>query len=217
MVNKKLALAIGVPVLAAALAGAFFAYNFMPTSGGHGSWRDFRDGASLVANSERIVLATYLNESTHERSTVTTDDGEVVGSVTEIFRKFRVDESLKGDAGVGDTQYVVFTKSVKTARDGGGSDRLKYDQVSLDSDEQYVLFLMSRGALEGYPSEYGDTLWVRPGEPGIAQMDSNGRLTFIATDRYKETIEEEGLERVSSSDAPFELTKEDITGSSAAR
>ena len=90
-------------------------------------------------------------------------------------------------------------------------------RVSLDSGEQYVLFLINRGALEEYPSEYGDTLWVRPGEPGIAQMDSNGRLTFIATDRYKETIEEEGLERASSSDAPFELTKDGITGSSSAR
>ena len=70
MVNKKSALAVGVPVLAAALAGIFFAYSFMPTSGGLGSWRDFRDGASLVANSERIVLATYLSESTYERPTV---------------------------------------------------------------------------------------------------------------------------------------------------
>ena len=217
MVNKKSALVFGMPVLAAVLAGIVFAYNFLPTSGGLGSWRDFRDGASLVENSERIVLATYLSESTYERPTVTTNDGKVIGSVTEIFRKFRVDESLKGDASVGDTQYMVFTKSVKTARDDGGSDRLEYDQVSLDSGEQYVLFLINRGALEEYPSEYGDTLWVRPGEPGIAQMDSNGRLTFIATDRYKETIEEEGLERASSSDAPFELTKDGITGSSSAR
>ena len=217
MVNKKSALAVGVPVLAAALAGIFFAYSFMPTSGGLGSWRDFRDGASLVANSERIVLATYLSESTYERPTVTTDDGDVIGSVTEIFRQFRVDESLKGDAGVGDTQYAVSTAWVKSARDYGGFDRLEYDQVLLGSGEQYVLFLISRGTLEGYPSEYGDTLWVRPGEPGIAEMDASGRLTFIATDRYKETIEEEGLERVSSSDAPFELTKGEITGSAAAK
>ena len=104
MVNKKSALVFGMPVLAAVLAGIVFAYNFLPTSGGLGSWRDFRDGASLVENSERIVLATYLSESTYERPTVTTNDGKVIGSVTEIFRKFRVDESLKGDGSIGDTQ-----------------------------------------------------------------------------------------------------------------
>ena len=83
----------------------------------------------------------------------------------------------------------------------------------MTADEDYVLFLNGIARQEGYPSQDGDTLWVRPGEPGVAQLDAAGRLTFIATDRYKNTMEAEGLETVEGSDAPFEMTKEDITES----
>ena len=204
-------------LLLAVLGGVFAAYSIIPTKGAAGSWRDYRDAASLLAASERIVVATYLDEATHEIPTVTADDGTVVGSVTEKFRRFRIAEALKGDGESGDIMYIVTSVGYKTALSTGGSKSYTYDVLDLTADEDYVLFLDGRAKQEGYPSQYGDTLWTRPGEPAIAKVDSNGRLTFIATDRYKDTIEGEGLERLTGSDAPFELTKEDITGPTSSR
>ena len=218
MVSKKLMLGVSIPVLLFALLGGIFvAYSLMGSEGSSGSWQDYRDAASLLSASERILVATYLDAETHEIPTVTADDGTVVGSVTEKFRRFRITEALRGDGESGDIMYVVTSIGYKTALAGGGSKSSTYDVLDLTADEDYVLFLDGRTKQEGYPSQYGDTLWTRPGEPGIAQLDDAGRLTFIATDRYKDTIESEGLERVTGSDAPFEMTKEDITGSLPAR
>ncbi len=96
MISKKLMLGVGVPVLLLArLGGVLAAYSFIPTKGASRSWRDYRDADSLLAASERIVVATYLDEATHEIPTITSHDGTVIGSVTETFRRFRFGESLK--------------------------------------------------------------------------------------------------------------------------
>lgn len=218
MVKKRLMLGVSIPALLfALLSGGFVAYSLMGSEGSSGSWRDFRDGGSLLGASERILVATYLDEEAHEIPTVTADDGTVVGSVKEKFLRFRVVETLKGDGESGDIMYVVTSVGYKTALAGGGSESYTYDAINLTADEDYVLFLDGRARQEGYPSQYGDTLWTRPGEPGIAQLDDTGRLTFIATDRYKDAIKGEGLKRVTGSDAPFEMTKGDITGSTPAK
>ena len=132
MINKKLMLGVGVPVLLLALLGGVFAaYSFIPTKGASGSWRDYRDVASLLAASERIVVATYLDDATHEIPTVTSDDGTVIGSVTETFQRFRIGESLKGDAQSGDTLYVVESANVKTALVDGGYETVNYEVLQL--------------------------------------------------------------------------------------
>ena len=218
MVNKKLMLGVGIPVLLFALLGGAFAYwGLMGGDGTSGHWQDYRSAEFLLAASERILVATYLDEETHEIPTVTADDGTVIGSVTERFRRFRIVEALKGDGESGDTVYAVTSVGYKTALSTGGSESYTYHVLDLTADEDYVLFLDGRSKQEGYPSQYGDTLWTRPGEPAIAQLDAAGRLTFIATDKYKDAIEGEGLERVAGSDAPFEMTKGDITGSPLAK
>ena len=145
--------------------------------------------------------------------TYTTDDGEVLSTVTEAFQRFRVVEVLKGAATAGDVMYVVNSEGYTSVTADLEPRSGEYDGIDLTADQDYVMFLERRARPDGYPSQYGDTLWTRPGEPGIAQMDSEGRLTFIATDRYKDTIKSEGLERAAGSDAPFEMTKGDITGS----
>ena len=202
-------------LLFAVLGGVFAACGIISTKGAVGSWQDYRDADSLLAASERIVVATYLDETVHEIPTVTADDGEVLGSVTEIYRRFRIDETLKGDARAGDDLYVVTSAGFKTALIGGGSETTNYQVLKLTANEAYVLFLHGRPAPADYPAEYGDTIWTRPGEPGVAQIDPDGRLTFIATYRYRDTIKSEGLKRAAGSDAPFEMTKGDITGSPA--
>lgn len=217
MVSKRLMFGVGAPalVLFALLGVALVVYVSMGSEGGSGSWQDYRQASSLLAASERIIVATYLDETTHEIPTVTDDNGVVVGSVTEQFLRFRVVEPLKGDVTASEIVYVVNSLGYKSAQIGGGSKSYSYDTIDLTANENYVLFLESRSLIEGYPTQYGDTLWTRPGEPAIAQLDDAGRLTFIATARYKDTVDDEGLERGSGSDAPFEMTKEDIASSVA--
>lgn len=217
MVSKKWMLGVGAPVLVlfALLGVAFVVYISMGSEGGSGSWQDYRDASSLIAASERIMVATYLDEETHVIPTVTDDDGTVIGSVTEQFLRFQIVEALKGDGTASEIVHVANTLGYKTAQIGGGSKSYSYDNIDLTANENYVLFLSSRSMIEGYPTKYGDTLWTRPGEPAVAQLDDAGRLTFVATKRYKDTVDDEGLERVSGSDAPFEMTKEDITSSVA--
>ena len=219
MVSKKMMLGVGAAVLmlSALLGVAVVFYISTGSEGGSGSWQDYRDASSLLAASERIVVATYLDEETHEIPTVTDGDGKAIGSVTEQFLRFRIVEALKGDGTASEMVYVTNTLGYKTAQIGGGSKSYSYDNIDLTANENYVLFLRSRSMIEGYPTKYGDTLWTRPGEPAIAQLDDSGRLRFIATDRYKDTVDDEGLERVSGSDAPFEMTKEDIARSVAER
>ena len=96
MVSKKLMLGVGVPVLLFALLGGVFTYwGSMGGDGSSGHWRDYRSAGYLLTASERIFVATYLDEETYEIPTVTADDGTVVGSVTERFRRFRIVEALK--------------------------------------------------------------------------------------------------------------------------
>ena len=74
---------------------------------------------------------------------------------------------------------------VKTASGDGVSEAVRYNVLQLTADQEYVLFLHSKADPAGYPARHGDTIWTHPGEPGIAQLDLEGRLTFIAIDRYK--------------------------------
>ena len=220
MVNKKLLFGTGIPVLLLALMGVvFWAYSAMFAGGGSagGSWNDYRTADRLLADSGLIVSATYLDEESHVIPTYTTDDGDVLGSVTEAFQRFRVVEALKGEATAGDVMYVVNSVGYKSVTADGDPRTHEYDGIDLTADQNYVMFLESRARPDGYPSQYGETLWTRPGEPAIAQVDDAGRLTFLATSRYKDTIEEEGTDRVSGSDAPFEMTKADIQGSDSAK
>ena len=219
MVSKKMAFGAGTLVLLLALlVGAFWAYTMMGAAGGSaGSWNDYRAADALLAGSGEVVLATYLDEESHEIPTVTTDGGVVVGSVTETYQRFRVVESWKGDAVVGQDLYVVTSAGYKTALAEGGSETYEYDSISLTAGEDYVMFLHGRSRPDGYPAQYGDIIWTRPGEPAVAEVDDAGRLTFIATARYKDTVDGEGMERVPGSDAPFEMTKEDIKGSTPAK
>ncbi len=191
----------------------FWAYSAMFAGGGSaGSWNDYRTADRLLADSGLIVSATYLGEEAHVIPTYTTDDGEVLSTVTEAFQRFRVVEALKGAAAAGDVMYVVNSVGYTSVTADLKSLSHEYDGIDLAVDQNYVMFLESRARPAGYPPQYGDTLWTRPGEPAIAQVDDAGRLTFLATTRYKDTIKGEGLERAAGSDAPFEMTKGDITG-----
>ena len=207
--NKVIALLV-VSLVLGILVGLVVAPGMTWGGGSVASWLIHVEAQTLVDGSDRIVIATYVDDRTENISKGTNADGEDKGSITERFRRFTVVESLKGDAAPDDTLYVVATEGSTVRFADGKSTQQDNYVVGLETDVNYVLFLESVARPDSYPNDYGDVLWTSPGEPDIARIDRNGRLTFLGTERYQDILGEGGLEPVSGSAAPFELTKADI-------
>lgn len=209
MKNKVIAL-LGTTVVLGILVGLVLVPRMMWGGGSVGSWLIHVEAQTLVERSNRIVTGTYVDEQTESISKGTNTDGGDRGSITERFRRFTVVESLKGDAAPNDTLYVVATESNTVRFSDGKSGQQDNGAVGLETGVKYVLFLMSVARPDSYPTDYGDVLWTSPGEPDIATVDRDGRLSFLATERYRDILGEGELEPVPGSAAPFELTKADI-------
>ena len=209
MKNKLIAL-LGVTAVVGVLTGFVLVTKVMWTNGSVESWLIHVEASTLVGSSDRIVVASYVDGRTETMSKGSASDGASKGSVTERFRRFTVVEVLKGDGAADDQLYLVTTDSSTFNFGGGKSTYRDYEVLDLKAGTRYVLFLEGVSRPEGYSSEYGDTLWTSPGEPYLAEIDSDGRLTFIATDVYEDLVEEGGFTPVRGSAAPFELTKEQI-------
>lgn len=192
-------------VIAGLVFGVLVASNFISFGGSAGEWPDYTNADSLVKESDRIVIAQYLDESPYMKPRISAATGQPHGSVSILFRRFKVVESLKGDATTGETTFVLFTSGYTTELDSGKSEFTAFEVLPLAPGQEYVLFLYGTPRREGYPAEYGDILWAPTGEPGIALIDSSGNLSFKSTDRYKD---EQGL--VDDAGAPFSLSKEQI-------
>ena len=153
---------LGVLMVGGGAVG-LFGLGLLPQSGSSGDWPDFITAARLVNASGRIVVARYEGEATHMIDVLSTA-GEKHGSVSEIYRKFTVVESLKGDVAAGETTHVVFTAG---STDASGISET-YETVPLSQGQSYVLFLEGFPRRSEYPAQYGATIWTIVGEPGIA-------------------------------------------------
>ena len=132
-------------------------------------------------------------------------------SVTEEYRRFRVSESLKGSAEADEVVYAVWTAGYTEGIGADGSTEFfAYKTVALETGQEYVLFMHSLPVAPGYPTKYGDVVWTIVGEPGVAVVSSEGRLSFKASERYKNGVDNAGYERPVGSAAPFELTKAEL-------
>ena len=153
------------------------------------------------------MIARYLDETPYVVPVISAADGLPDGSVTEIVRCFEVIESLKGEVKGGETTYVVVTAGYTEELDDGRSRFHAYDVIHLSPGQEYVLFLEAVPRRPEYPTRYGEVVWVRPGEPGIAAMEPSGNLRFMTTDRFNK----ENRDRLANdSAAPFVLTREQI-------
>ena len=170
-----------------------------------GEWPDYSTAERLMDDSDQIVIAKYLDDTEHVIPVISSLDGEQHGSVTNIYRRFEIVQSLKGDAARGETRYVVVTAGNTTEMGDGRLDSVSYEVVPLSQGVEYVLFLISYPRRPEYPAQYGD--WTITGEPAFAQVDSRGNLSFRASDRYRKA---HGVSGRSESASPFELTKQEI-------
>ena len=195
----------GAVVVAGLVFGVLIAPNFIPSGGSEDDWADYTSADALVNDSDRIIIARYLDESLHVKPEISAATGEEHGSVSHLFRRFEVVESLKGSATIGETTFVAFTTGYTTKLDNGESEFTAFEVVALVPRQEYALFLYGVPRKEGYPAQYGETLWATTGEPGIASVDQSGGLSFKSSERYKN---EQGLGV--DTGAPFVLSKDQI-------
>ena len=193
-------------VIVGLLFGTLVAPRFLLTTSGAGSWRDYASAESLVVGSDRIVVGQYMDEASHVKPEISAATGEEKGSVSHVFRQFRVVEGLKGNAVVGDTFFVAFTTGYTTILESGESEFTSFELVDVSPGQEYLLFLRGTPRRDGYPAKYGsDIQWAIAGEPGMALVSKDGKLSFKSTARYKD---KQGL--AADVGAPFTITKEQV-------
>ncbi len=195
----------GTIVVAGLIFGILVAPNLILSGGSEDEWADYTSADTLVSDSDRIIVARYLDETLHVKPETSAATGKEHGSVSHLFRRFEVVESLKGSATIGETIFVAFTTGYTTKLDNGESEFTSFEVAPLVPSQEYALFLYGVPRREGYPTKYGETLWATTGEPGIALIDQSGGLSFKSSERYKN---EYGL--VSDTGAPFILSKDQI-------
>ena len=217
--KKKPLVTFGIVVSVGIILGVFFVPSSMIpfTTVGHGSpytgsgsARDYIDAETLVQSADRILVAKFLEEKSHVIDR-TAHDGTVLGNITLVVQKFRNVESLKGDAKTDDITYVVSEAADSLDWGDGNRTTNEFERVPLSKSEDYVVFLKeipAKNEYEGkYKDEYEGSFWAYTGEPAIAMMQpGTGTFQFKVTDRYKSERD------VLSSNAPFELSKQDISG-----
>ena len=131
----------------------------------------------LVNASDRIIVARYLDGTPHVIPVTSTADGLPLGSVTEIIRSFKAIESLKGETQADETIYIAVTAGHTEELVNGRSKFHAYEVIPLSPGQEYVLFLKAFPRRPEYPAQYGELVWARTGESGIAV--TKGGLVFL--------------------------------------
>ena len=178
----------GSAIGAGIVVGALILPMLMCGSTSHesgGDWNNFASADRLVKASDRIVTALYLDEESHEIPEISPEDGKPYSTVEAIYRRFKVVETLKGDTVSGEIVFVASSSSFSWKLDDGQWRTEHYEVIPVSPDQEYVLFLKGTPRPDRYPAQYGDTVWARVGEPGIAVIDPSGDLIFMSTERFK--------------------------------
>ena len=207
----KLIIGLGLSICLGSLFGVWVIPRLNQPSLPTALWNDYVQARPLVDDSELILIGTYLDSTVHEIPEISPVDGKAHHSVTEVYRRFKVVESLKGDDRAEETIHVTWTAGYSKETDVEGKNEfLPYSTVPLEYGQEYVLFLDSLPLAPGYPEEYGKVVWTVTGEPGVAIINSEEKLLFQASERYKKEVAEGRHERPTGSAAPFELSKEEL-------
>ena len=180
--------------------------------GTHKDWLVHVDRASLVQSSERIVIAKYLDETTHEVPNVPDGDRQsTTASFTYVYRRFEVIESIKGDFAPEDTVYVVWEAGRTVAGSSNGDLVFKpLDTGSPAQGQAYALFLRRSSLKSTHLAIPWDQAWQTPQGFNTAQIDSLGRLSFETNRYYRNALDDMGLKPLPGSGVPFELTVPEI-------
>ncbi len=204
---RKLLIGFGAIAVIGFMLGVLVVPHLSPSLGDPVSFgdtaRDYDEAGKLVQDSDRIVFARYLGETSHVVGLLNAYDDSSVGDLTLMVQTFETVESFKGDSSVGDMTYVAVEAAESYDWSDGTNDIAR---VQLSEDEDYVIFLRPVPAWSEFNGQYGGSVWAYVGRPGIAQIQSgSGNLQFKATDEYKRH-----WDVLADSDAPFQLSKQGI-------
>lgn len=178
--------------------------------GTHKDWFVQVTPENLVEHSQHIVLARYADETVYEIPNPSLNY-DVVHSHTDLYRRFEVLESLKGDFEPGDTIYVGWSAG-HTRVDLVTELRQFIPQVvaPLAPGEIYRLFLNLRHSRSRHPDDPDTRIWETPDGLEVALVDERGRFSFQTDQFYRNALNDMDLKPVPGSGAPFELTTRDV-------
>ena len=179
-------------------------------AGTHKDWFVHVTPENLVEHSQYIGLARYENEAVYEIPNPSLNY-DVVHSHTDVYRRFVVVESLKGDFEPGDAIYVGWSAGY-TQVDHDTKLRQFIPRVvaPLVQGEIYGLFLNLRHSRSRHPDYLETRIWETPDGLEVALVDERGRFSFQTDQFYRNALKDMDLKPVPGSGAPFELTTRDV-------
>ena len=178
--------------------------------GTHKDWFVHVTAESLVGHSEQIVVARYVDEAGYEFP-AHSPEYKVVQSHKDVFRRFEVVESLKGDFRPGDSIYVGWNAGyTEVDRETQRRQFIPRAVAPLAQGEIYGLFLNLRHSRSRHPDNPETRIWETPDGLEVALVDGEGRFSFQTDRFYRNALKDMDLAPVSGSGTPFELTTDDV-------
>ena len=172
----------------------------------HKDWIVHVAADTLVEYSEHIVVARYQDEAVREipNSSPYPDSAT---SFTDVYRRFEVVESLKGDFEPGDTVYVGWAAGHTIVNEATGQPEFRSREVPpIAEAAHYALFLNPRWSRSRHPDDPATSVWQTPQGLNVALVDARGRLSFQVDSYYRAALKDLSFKPVPGSGAPFELT-----------
>ena len=194
-------------ILAAIGAAIWIVVNpFLIGLGGtHSDWFVHVTAENLVEYSQQIVLARYADEAVYDIPDPSRYP-TVLRSHTDVYRRFEVVESLKGDFEPGDSIYVGWSAGY-TRIDPVTELRQSIPRVvaPLAPGEIYGLFLNRRHSRSRHPDDPEIKIWETPNGLEVALVDHQGRFSFQTDQYYRNALRDMGLKPVDGFRVSFRI------------
>ena len=201
---------LGIIMALGGLIGVLVNPEWVGFAGTHEDWFVHVAAAALVEYSEHIVVARYQDEAVREipNSSPYPDSPT---SFTDVYRRFEVIESLKGNFETGHTVYVGWAVGYTIVNEKTGRPEFRSREVpSISEDAHYALFLNPSWSRSRHPDDAAISVWQTPQGLNVALVDAQGRLSFQVNSYYRAALKDLGFKPVPGSGAPFELTTDGV-------
>ena len=197
-------------ILAAIGAATWFVVAGLGGTHIHKDWFVYVTAEDLVEHSEVIVLARYIDEALHEIPDPSRDP-TIVQSHRDVYRRFEVVESLKGDFQPGDSVYVGWSAGyARVDRISGTEQFIPRVVRPLARGEIYGLFLNLQYSRSRHPDDPQTRIWQTPRGLEVAMVDDRGGFAFQIDQMYRNALRDMDLKPVGRLGTPFELTIHDV-------
>ena len=193
-----------------AATGAVVWMVIIGLGGEHKDWFVHVTAENLVEYSQQIVLARYVDEAVHEIPDPSRDPA-VVQSHIDVYRRFEVVESLKGEFEPSDNVYVGWSAGYSRVDPLTELRQIIPRVVTpLAQGEIYGLFLNLSHSRSRHPDDPETGIWETPNGLQVALVDDRGRFAFLTDQRYRNALRDMDLKPAGRLGTPFELTIDEV-------